>query len=385
MSEALADISEETDLPLSADEAFHLLLAIQCNAHCIKDGQGRSVALGLFPYTSMLNHSCAPNCYHTFRVRQGEAPVLIMRAVRDISIGEELCYTYVPLYQSTTMRQAQLLSAYSFVCSCCRCRTAAVTGGEREPIPSDSEEDNFPSDDVLSLTTMGVGQKEDITRNLFRASTEVATCQSLLQTAINTGNISAMKSINKKLTAFCSNEEKAGALHICNEIMLAAYTTITKSCYAILNTASPHSAVDTNQTFALGVIGFGALTLGCLLKFTHLRNDDVAELEEMIGKGLAVLRPEAVTATTYPQDADMIDKFVCSNPPHFHPTEFIDVFSVVASTCLRHLSFYWDADPRLTELLHLASKQPYNLFTTGDTLSSAFVKSATMSRFHALT
>jgi hypothetical protein len=84
------------------------------------------------------------------------------------------------------------------------------------------------------------------------------------------------------------------------------------------------------------------------------------------------------------QDADVIAKLVCSSPPQFSKLEFIDAFSVVASLCLKQQSYFWDADPRITELMHLASKQPYSLFQMPSSLSGAFKHSSTVSRFEAL-
>jgi hypothetical protein len=48
-----------------------------------------------------------------------------MRAIRDIPKGEELCYSYVNLYQSTETRREQLHKAYSFHCICQRCSTSS--------------------------------------------------------------------------------------------------------------------------------------------------------------------------------------------------------------------------------------------------------------------
>ena len=126
-------------LPLSQPEAYHLLLAQQCNAHQILDEADNPVALGLFPRTSMLNHSCVPNCAHSFLLEPGRPPRLVMRTIRDVSAGEELCYNYTPLYASTQARRAALEQCYSFVCDCARCTEggdeyidADVVGGEKQ-------------------------------------------------------------------------------------------------------------------------------------------------------------------------------------------------------------------------------------------------------------
>ena len=118
----LAKLSSVLSLP--ATEAEFLLYVIQCNAHTIvsnHDDDGAAVGLGLFPMTSMMNHSCRPNCLHQFVFETGRPPRLLMKAITHVAVGEEMLYSYVPLYQSTPARKQQLYSAYSFECQCSRC------------------------------------------------------------------------------------------------------------------------------------------------------------------------------------------------------------------------------------------------------------------------
>eukprot|EP00596_Hydrurales_sp_CCMP1899_P005157 CAMPEP_0119050410 /NCGR_PEP_ID=MMETSP1177-20130426/69792_1 /TAXON_ID=2985 /ORGANISM="Ochromonas sp, Strain CCMP1899" /LENGTH=705 /DNA_ID=CAMNT_0007028775 /DNA_START=178 /DNA_END=2298 /DNA_ORIENTATION=- len=123
----LTKICNQYNLPLSHNDIQFLLYAIQCNAHQILNPEGKAIALGLFPYTSMMNHSCRPNCIKLFLIQPYCPPKLIMRAIRDIDKGEELCYSYVNLYQSTETRREQLTKAYSFHCICQRCSTSIDT------------------------------------------------------------------------------------------------------------------------------------------------------------------------------------------------------------------------------------------------------------------
>ena len=120
----LARLSSVLSLP--ATEAEFLLYVIQCNAHTIvsnHDDDIAAVGLGLFPLTSMMNHSCRPNCLHQFVFETGRPPRLLMKAITHVAVGEEMLYSYVPLYQSTTARKHQLYNAYSFDCPCGRCQT----------------------------------------------------------------------------------------------------------------------------------------------------------------------------------------------------------------------------------------------------------------------
>ena len=121
-SHRLSVICNLGGLSLSQPEAYHLFLSQQCNAHQILDSAGNPIALGLFPLTSMLNHSCVPNCAHSFVLQPGRPPRLVMRTIRDVAAGEELVYNYTQLYASTSRRRLALEQCYSFVCECQRCK-----------------------------------------------------------------------------------------------------------------------------------------------------------------------------------------------------------------------------------------------------------------------
>jgi hypothetical protein len=123
---------------LSPTQVLHLFLAIQGNAHQITTPTSRRpIGLGLFPMTSMLNHSCSPNCAHQFwfhdvhmdtPAMKASVPKLMMKAIHSINVGEELCYSYIPLYASTEERRTQLFKTYSFMCQCERCRQPVEIG-----------------------------------------------------------------------------------------------------------------------------------------------------------------------------------------------------------------------------------------------------------------
>lgn len=144
----IVDISKRMEILLKVcgmdvkkEEITHLIRAIASNAHSIKGSSGEEVmGLGLFPMTSMINHSCQANCAHYFVTGNRQSPKVVMRAVKDIEVGEELCYSYVALYQSTTARRAALQRSYQFECICPRClfhtSEAASTGTNDSVIDS---------------------------------------------------------------------------------------------------------------------------------------------------------------------------------------------------------------------------------------------------------
>lgn len=99
-----------------------LLLAIQCNAHSIRDSYESNLGLGVYPIASMLNHSCQPNAYHVFRFHQGEGPpTLLFKTLRAVGTGQELVYSYTDLMRPGQLRRATLANAYFFSCDCPRC------------------------------------------------------------------------------------------------------------------------------------------------------------------------------------------------------------------------------------------------------------------------
>ncbi|KAG5176750.1 hypothetical protein JKP88DRAFT_249267, partial [Tribonema minus] len=123
VARAVAKLFPTGSLQLSTSAIVKLFFAIQSNAHAMVDDRSSSIrGLGLFPLASMLNHSCIPNVALCFSFgTEHNVPVLTFRALRNISAGEELCYSYVDLYQTTAQRRHMLQAAYHFTCGCVRC------------------------------------------------------------------------------------------------------------------------------------------------------------------------------------------------------------------------------------------------------------------------
>lgn len=62
----------------------------------------------------MLNHADDFNCDHSFQVELGKQPILVVRATRAISAGDECCYSYVPPHLSLEDRRLLLKKTYGF-------------------------------------------------------------------------------------------------------------------------------------------------------------------------------------------------------------------------------------------------------------------------------
>eukprot|EP00930_Biecheleria_cincta_P071982 TRINITY_DN59426_c0_g1_i1.p1 TRINITY_DN59426_c0_g1~~TRINITY_DN59426_c0_g1_i1.p1 ORF type:complete len:464 (+),score=53.65 TRINITY_DN59426_c0_g1_i1:287-1678(+) len=100
---------------------------------CAEERAVASKSSGLFITSCMMSHSCSPNvsCHWQVRadrprceVMQG---VLVVRAIRDIKVGDELLHSYMGsafMLMPAAERQRRLQMAYEFQCGCQRCEAA---------------------------------------------------------------------------------------------------------------------------------------------------------------------------------------------------------------------------------------------------------------------
>nr|VZI27899.1 unnamed protein product [Spirometra erinaceieuropaei] len=139
---------------------FDMLRRLQCNAHAVTEvgpgsyspraalasghdggrgggavcafGQNR-IAGGLYPEVSLINHACQPNVSYQFH-----KGFLIIRCIRDLAEGDEICACYGPHYlhnPSTEARRRALQEQYFFVCQCRHC----LQGEPPQMSPAQSE------------------------------------------------------------------------------------------------------------------------------------------------------------------------------------------------------------------------------------------------------
>eukprot|EP00931_Biecheleriopsis_adriatica_P009295 TRINITY_DN110370_c0_g1_i1.p1 TRINITY_DN110370_c0_g1~~TRINITY_DN110370_c0_g1_i1.p1 ORF type:complete len:376 (+),score=54.55 TRINITY_DN110370_c0_g1_i1:142-1269(+) len=71
----------------------------------------------IFATAACFNHSCDPNVAFTFN----DANDLVVFAIKDVLAGEELCISYVDVYQSHFQRGSKLHARYGFTCRCSVC------------------------------------------------------------------------------------------------------------------------------------------------------------------------------------------------------------------------------------------------------------------------
>lgn len=96
-------------------EITQIFSKLACNAHTICDSELRPMGTGLYPITSIINHSCVPNSVLVF-----EGRVSSVRAVEPIAKGTEVSISYIETAAATDTRQKDL-KQYFFSCTCSRC------------------------------------------------------------------------------------------------------------------------------------------------------------------------------------------------------------------------------------------------------------------------
>ncbi|KAJ7542751.1 hypothetical protein O6H91_09G010100 [Diphasiastrum complanatum] len=115
----LEDEDEETICQTLTVEDLEMLAAlVNTNAHGMGAQGPRNTdsALGIFPFVSMLNHSCRPNCCFA-----SDHKIMYVRATRDVPKGSELCVSYINSYEPRATRKQELAVNKHFVCCCERC------------------------------------------------------------------------------------------------------------------------------------------------------------------------------------------------------------------------------------------------------------------------
>ena len=119
-SESLIKLAKESNNCLiEADTVVRLALIVNSNAYGLGDiaGKNRDIGFGVFPFASLFNHSCRPNCMFTGDVN-GKMSIRVLHSVHQ---NEELCFSYIDLYQGRESRQEELERTKHFSCNCERC------------------------------------------------------------------------------------------------------------------------------------------------------------------------------------------------------------------------------------------------------------------------
>lgn len=92
--------------------------AFECNNFSMWDSLILPIASGCFPIGALLNHSCAPNCVLQYDLRRR---IQVIRCIREVAVGEELCHSYLDVAMTTQSRREWLSQQYYFLCRCSLC------------------------------------------------------------------------------------------------------------------------------------------------------------------------------------------------------------------------------------------------------------------------
>ncbi|TPX47597.1 hypothetical protein SeMB42_g03262 [Synchytrium endobioticum] len=93
------------------------LARFECNDWFIYNPDGSASGEASYPIAALVNHSCCPNVSFGNNER-----TMVVRALRDIEVGEELLVTYVgDRIGSTRERKDELMDRFYFECQCARC------------------------------------------------------------------------------------------------------------------------------------------------------------------------------------------------------------------------------------------------------------------------
>jgi hypothetical protein len=100
---------------------FSVLRKFQANSFALQNSYAIPIGHGVFPFTSLLNHSCEPNLALVTDLEAGHVPIQTFIALRHIDKGEELTHCYVNQLEPTCLRFESLIKRYGFECKCRRC------------------------------------------------------------------------------------------------------------------------------------------------------------------------------------------------------------------------------------------------------------------------
>ncbi|XP_041716338.2 N-lysine methyltransferase SMYD2-A [Coregonus clupeaformis] len=109
--------SKNLDFP-SKTALLTLFSQVNCNGFTVEDEELSKMGSAVYPDVALVNHSCCPNVIVTYKGNVAE-----VRAVQDMTPGEEVFTSYIDLLYPTADRNERLRDAYYFTCDCKECKT----------------------------------------------------------------------------------------------------------------------------------------------------------------------------------------------------------------------------------------------------------------------
>lgn len=118
--EELDNLCSKYEIPVAQIEIMRIMnTVLKRNAFRISNNSSKKkVSLrGLYPVSSLMNHSCVPNTRNVFRKDYSMA----VYASKSIEIGEEIFTCYTGQLWCTPARRCHLYKTKKFWCKCARC------------------------------------------------------------------------------------------------------------------------------------------------------------------------------------------------------------------------------------------------------------------------
>ena len=100
------------------EEIIAILRTNCCGLTPRLENLGASRGIALFPYFSIINHSCVANCRYTIGM---DNTTMSVRAKRPILKGEEITIHYVGISLGNIVRKRSFQNHWKFDCRCDRC------------------------------------------------------------------------------------------------------------------------------------------------------------------------------------------------------------------------------------------------------------------------
>jgi SET domain len=111
------------------DEVVGLVARDDANGFAVWSREYERLGATMAPGAALVQHSCAPTAAKVI----GSGFNVELRALRDLTAGEEVTISYIPLCEPLASRNAILEHHFAFKCACSRCETETATGVNAPP------------------------------------------------------------------------------------------------------------------------------------------------------------------------------------------------------------------------------------------------------------
>ncbi|KAI8923724.1 hypothetical protein BC831DRAFT_469695 [Entophlyctis helioformis] len=146
----------------SKTAAAHRLRQFRCNNFTATNNELFALGECLQPLGSLFNHSCCPNAVAVYDVGDGRC-VLVVRSIRDVAVGEEVCISYVDTIAGLADRRRHL-QRYGFVCECERCLSEAESAAGQDGQDGESRQSGQGGQHGQDTTKSGIKSHEQMIR-----------------------------------------------------------------------------------------------------------------------------------------------------------------------------------------------------------------------------